>query len=111
MQELEDAGLVREVESLYAAPVVVAPKKDESAAWTDLRYATDYRRLNEVTIRDQYPTPVPEEILAKMEGATFFQYGRQESVPPSTCGCRHTTATGLPCWRAANDLESYALRG
>ena len=72
VKELEDAGLVREIESPYAAPVVVAPKKDESGQWTDLRYAIDYRRLNSVTVRDQYPAPVPEEILAKMEGAKLF---------------------------------------
>ena len=72
VKELEQAGVVREVESPYAAPVVVAPKKDETGKWTDLRYAIDYRRLNAVTIRDQYPTPVPDEILARMEGAELF---------------------------------------
>ena len=60
------------MESPFAAPVVVAPKKDEGGQWTDLRYAIDYTRLNAVTMRDQYPTPVPEEILAKMDGATLF---------------------------------------
>ena len=72
VKELEEAGLVKEIESPYAAPVVVAPKKDEAGQWTDLRYAIDYRRLNQVTVRDQYPTPVPEEILARMNGAALF---------------------------------------
>lgn len=72
VKELEEAGLVKEIESPYAAPVVVAPKKDEGGQWTDLRYAIDYRRLNAVTVRDQYPTPVPEEILAKLSGAKIF---------------------------------------
>ena len=70
VKELEDAGLVREINSPYAAPVVVAPKKDESGAWSDLRYAIDYRGLNEKTVRDQYPCPTAEEIMARMEGAT-----------------------------------------
>ena len=72
VKELEEAGIVREVESPFAAPAVVAPKKDEGGQWTDLRYAIDYMRLNVVTARDHYPTPVPEEILAKMDGATMF---------------------------------------
>ena len=72
VKELEEAGLVKEIVSPYAAPVVVAPKKDETGKWNDLRYAIDYRRLNAVTVRDQYPTPVPEEILAKMKGASLF---------------------------------------
>ena len=29
-------------------------------------------RLNDVTVRDQYPTLVPEKILAKMDGAALF---------------------------------------
>jgi len=72
VKELEEAGIVRKLESPFAALVVVAPKKDEGGQWTDLRYAIDYRSLNAVTIRDQYPTPLPEEILSKMNGATLF---------------------------------------
>ena len=72
VKELEEAGLVREIESPFAAPVVVAPKTNEEGHWSDLTYAIDYRRLNAVTIRDQYPTPIPEEILARMNGATLF---------------------------------------
>ncbi len=60
MKELEEAGIVREVESPFAAPVVVVPKKDEGGHWSDLRYAIDYMRLNAVNVRDQYPTLVPE---------------------------------------------------
>ena len=37
-----------------------------------MRYAIDYMRLNAVIVRDRYPTHVPEEILAKMDGATLF---------------------------------------
>jgi len=29
-------------------------------------------RLNAVTMRDKYPTPVHEEIMAKIDGATLF---------------------------------------
>eukprot|EP00873_Tetraselmis_striata_P014071 jgi/Tetstr1/434335/TSEL_023441.t1 len=42
VKKLEKAGIVGEIESPYAAPVIVAPKKDEHGAWTDLRYAVDY---------------------------------------------------------------------
>jgi hypothetical protein len=70
VMELEESGIVREVESPFAAPVVVAMKKDEGGMWSDLRYAIDYMRLNVVTVRDQYPILVHEEILAKMDGAT-----------------------------------------
>eukprot|EP00873_Tetraselmis_striata_P035582 jgi/Tetstr1/455846/TSEL_042636.t1 len=72
VKKLEKAGIVGEIESPYAAPVIVAPKKDEHGAWTDLRYAVGYRGLNERTIRDQYPCPTADELMTRMEGASRF---------------------------------------
>eukprot|EP00873_Tetraselmis_striata_P006997 jgi/Tetstr1/427261/TSEL_017446.t1 len=72
VKKLENACIVGEIESPYAAPVIVAPKKDEHGAWTDLRYAVDYRGLNERTIRDQYPCPTSDELMTRMEGASRF---------------------------------------
>eukprot|EP00873_Tetraselmis_striata_P036951 jgi/Tetstr1/457215/TSEL_043863.t1 len=72
VRKLEKAGIVGEIESPYAAPVIVAPKKDEHGAWTDLRYAVYYRGLNERTIRDQYPCPTADELMTRMEGASRF---------------------------------------
>eukprot|EP00873_Tetraselmis_striata_P017409 jgi/Tetstr1/437673/TSEL_026340.t1 len=72
VKKLEKAGIVGEIESPYAAPVIVAPKKDEHGAWTDLRYAVDYRGLNERTIRDRYPCPTADELMTRMEGASGF---------------------------------------
>eukprot|EP00873_Tetraselmis_striata_P014439 jgi/Tetstr1/434703/TSEL_002530.t1 len=72
VKKLEKAGIVGEIESPYAEPVIVAPKKDEHGAWTDLRYAVDYRGLNERTIRDQYPCPTADELMTRMEGASRF---------------------------------------
>lgn len=74
VKELENHGLIKEIKSPWAAAVVIAPKKGESGAWDDLRYAIDYRGLNARTVRDQYPTPVAEdEILGTgMDGAAIF---------------------------------------
>ena len=64
--ELEAAGMIKECNSPYAAPTVIAPKKDSDGNWTKLRYAIDYRRLNEDTVKDAYPTPVADELLARL---------------------------------------------
>ena len=110
VKELEEAGIVREVESPFAAPVVVAPKKDEGGQWTDLRYAIDYMRLNALTVRDQYPTPVPEKISVKMDGATLFTImDAKKGVPPSRRCRRDSAAFGVSLGQPLNDLESNAI--
>ena len=84
------------MESPFAAPVVVAPKKDEGGQWAYLRYVIDYMRWNVVTVRDQYPTSVPEKILAKMDGATLFILFNSASF-------------GVPLGQPFDDLEENAF--
>ena len=69
LEELLRKGHIRPSNSPYGAPTLFAKKKDG-----DLRFCTDYRALNEVTIRDRYPLPVIGEILDRvgLRGATIF---------------------------------------
>ena len=52
MQELVSKGFVRPSTSPWGAPVLFVKKNDES-----LRLCIDYKELNKVTIRNQYPLP------------------------------------------------------
>lgn len=67
IQELLDKGVVRQSHSPYAAPVVVAKKKDGS-----IRLCVDYRKLNEKTVKDAYPLPRIQESFDALTGAQFF---------------------------------------
>ena len=49
---LLEQGVIEESVSPYAAPVVLVRKKDKS-----LRLCVDYRKLNEVTVKDAFPLP------------------------------------------------------
>ena len=51
-------GLVRESQSSYAAPALLVKKKDST--W---RLVIDYKRLNAITIKDNYPLPNMEVTL------------------------------------------------
>ena len=67
INEWLEAGIIRPSKSPYNFPLVVAPKKDGS-----LRVAVDYRKLNEKTIRDEFPLPHCDQILARLGTAKIF---------------------------------------
>ena len=53
--------------SPWASPIVLAPKKDGS-----YRLCIDYRKLNEVTVRDAYPILRIDDILDALHNAHFI---------------------------------------
>lgn len=67
LQELLQAGIIRESRSPYASPIVVVRKK--SAA---VRMCIDYRLLNSRTIPDQYTTPCIDEVLNVLSRSKWF---------------------------------------
>ena len=60
-------GLIQPSTSPWAAPVVFALKKDGSR-----RMCYDYRALNKLTIRNNFPLPRIDDLLDKLQGATVF---------------------------------------
>ena len=61
------AGLIVESKSRYAALCFYIPKKDGS-----LRSVQDYRKLNQVTIKDKTPLPLIGEVIDKLKKAKYF---------------------------------------
>lgn len=53
--------------SAWASPLTMVPKKDGS-----VRICGDYRRLNEVTLKDAYPLPRIQDIFDQLGGAKVF---------------------------------------
>ena len=67
IDEMLNAGLIVESESPWCSPTVLVKKKDGS-----MRICIDYRRVNEVTVKDSYPIPKIEEILNQLGGNCVF---------------------------------------
>jgi hypothetical protein len=67
LKEMIDQGIISPSASPWAAPVILAPKKDGS-----LRFCIDYRKLNAATIRDAYPIPRIDDTLDSLQEAKFL---------------------------------------
>lgn len=60
-------GYIRPSKSPMASPFFFVKKKDGA-----LRPVQDYRYLNSITIKNQYPLPLIPELLDKLKGAKIF---------------------------------------
>ena len=61
------AGLIVESKSRYTAPCFYIPKKDSS-----LWLVQDYKKLNQVTIKDKTPLSLIGEVINKLKEARYF---------------------------------------
>ena len=67
VQELLDKVFIRPVTSPWDAPVLFAEKKDRT-----LRLCIDYRQLNRVTIKNQYPLPRIDDLFDQLRVARVY---------------------------------------
>ena len=67
VQDLLSKGLIAPSSSPFGAPVLFVTKKDGT-----LRMVVDYRELNKITIRNQFPIPRVDDLLDRLHGAKVF---------------------------------------
>ena len=67
LEDLLSKGFIRPSISPWGAPVLFVKKKDGS-----LRLCIDYRQLNRVTIRNQYPLPRIDELFDQLQRSRVY---------------------------------------
>ncbi len=67
VEEMLAARVIQPSRSAWGASVVLVPKKDGGT-----RFCVDYRRLNEITIKDVYPIPRIDATLDRLGGCEYF---------------------------------------
>jgi hypothetical protein len=72
IEELLKNGLIEPSLSPYAAAALIVPKYNPDGTIKGWRMVVDYRLLNVITIKYQYPMPRVDDIIDSVNGAMFF---------------------------------------
>lgn len=67
VEELVDAGIVKESMSNYASPIILVRKKTG-----DYRLCIDFRALNKKTVKEHYPLPRIDDQLDSLSGHKYY---------------------------------------
>ncbi|CAF4594173.1 unnamed protein product, partial [Rotaria sp. Silwood2] len=65
-QKLLERGQIEESTSPWSSPIVLVKKKDKT-----MIFCIDYRRLNDITIKDAFPLPRIDEIFDQLSDAMY----------------------------------------
>lgn len=72
LQRLLKLGIITHSKSPFNSPVWIVPKKDGENGEKNYRIVIDYRKINNITIQDNFPLPNIADIIDQLGGAQYF---------------------------------------
>ncbi|XP_026383997.1 uncharacterized protein LOC113279516 [Papaver somniferum] len=67
VSEMLSNGVIQKNHSPFVAHILLLKKKDDT--W---RFCVDYRKLNDIMVKDKFPIPLIEELLDELNGSVVF---------------------------------------
>lgn len=105
--DLLEKGFILPSKSPCSSPIVLVKKKDDN-----YRMCIDYRKLNEVTVKDPFPLPRIEVVLAKIGQAKHFStldlHSGYHQIPMNWRD-RHKTAFVTPTGKYEYTVMPFGL--
>lgn len=69
ISDLLNEGVIRPSRSLYSSPIVLVRKKNG-----DMRLCVDYRELNKITVKVNFPAPLIDDQIDKLKNKKYFSH-------------------------------------
>ena len=67
IKDMEEKNVIEPSDSPWCSPVVLVTKKDQS-----IRFCLDFRKLNDVTVKDSHPLPRIDDTIDCLSGSKWF---------------------------------------
>ncbi|MCP4488961.1 MAG: DDE-type integrase/transposase/recombinase, partial [Gammaproteobacteria bacterium] len=67
IKDMTDAGIIRPSKGPFSSPIILVKKSDQT-----YRFVVDYRKLNNITVVDNFPIPRPDETIDQLVNVKYL---------------------------------------